>query len=222
MISFYERFKHLISEAGEARWIYSALARHVGVSRAAVKSWADGKSIPNHENQLKIADFFGVNIDWLEYGKGPKLKSSGDHIELISDKVPVIRKLNVRGTAALGTDGYYMELSEDKAGDGYIEVASLDEDAFVIRFKGQSMYPAIRDGWFGVVEPNSNIQIGEFVLVALKDGRRMVKELINKRNGHIELESVNGGTRFTVDWEDIEYAYLVSTIVSPSKFKLYI
>lgn len=131
-----------------------------------------------------------------------------------STKVPVV------GTARLGTDGFYVELEAPAGfGDGYVEHYSADENAYGVRVRGDSMHPAIKHGQVVVVEPNGPLVPGENVLVALRDGRKMVKELVTVRADSITLVSVNSGERMTVQQEEVEFVHAVAAVVSASKWR---
>lgn len=124
------------------------------------------------------------------------------------------------GTARMGEDGFYDEISGiPGAGDGHIDIATTDPNAYGLRVRGNSMAPAIRDGWYVLIEPNSAVVAGEYVLVKLRDGRKMVKELLYMRSDSIEVLSVNGGQRLTVYREEMEAIQAVAAVVSPSKWK---
>ena len=56
------------------------------------------------------------------------------------------------------------------------------------------------------------------MLLKLRDGKKMVKELLFRRPGSIQVMSVNGEERFTVDLEDLEDMQPVGAVVSPSKW----
>ena len=131
-----------------------------------------------------------------------------------STKVPVV------GTAKLGADGFYVELESPTGfGDGYVEHYSADANAYGVRVKGDSMHPAIKHGQVVVVEPNGQLVPGENVLVALRDGRKMVKELVTGRPDSITLVSVNGGDRLTIQREEVEFIHAVAAVVSASKWR---
>lgn len=51
------------------------LAELVGVSRQAVTKWESGKSNPDTENLVRLAEIFGVSIDELCTGEEPKPKA---------------------------------------------------------------------------------------------------------------------------------------------------
>ena len=70
-----------------------------------------------------------------------------------------------------------------------------------------------------VVEPNGAICNGEYVALKLKDGRRLVKELLFRHSDSLVLQSANGSQRLTIEKKDIEQIYPVAAIVPPSKHK---
>jgi phage repressor protein C with HTH and peptisase S24 domain len=121
----------------------------------------------------------------------------------------------VVGTARCGDQGYYMDL---EGGDGYLEF-DTEPGAIAIRIKGHSMHPAIREGWYVVIEPNKTPTIGEYVLAKFKDGKKMVKELIQVKTDGYLLLSVNGDERITASYEDLEDIQPITAIVPPSKHK---
>ena len=41
------------------------LAEKIGIKRNTYSDWENGKCKPNYEKLEKIADFFGVSLDWL-------------------------------------------------------------------------------------------------------------------------------------------------------------
>lgn len=130
-----------------------------------------------------------------------------------------LRNVPVVGTARMGDDGYYDELStEVGAGDGHVEIQTADPNAYCLRVRGSSMHPAIRDGWYVVVEPNSPLALGEYVLVKLANGQKMVKELLYQRQGSIEITSVNGDQRRTIYSDEYTEIQAVGAVVPPSKW----
>ncbi len=130
------------------------------------------------------------------------------------NRTPVI------GTAKLGQDGFYEVLSDlPGAGDGSVEGYSGDANAYALRVRGDSMHPAIRHGSFVVVEPNSRCVPGEYVAIALVDGRKMVKELMIERADEIVVESVNGNHRQIIARTDISLIHPVAAVISASKWR---
>jgi phage repressor protein C with HTH and peptisase S24 domain len=132
------------------------------------------------------------------------------------------RLVPVVGMARLGDNGFYEEISSmTGAGDGMVEAYSNDPHAYALRVRGDSMFPSIRDGWYVIVEPSSAAAPGDYVLIKLKTGQKMVKELIMLRPDGITVVSVNGDARKTIEADEIDPHFgiqAVSAIVSPRKW----
>lgn len=194
------------------------LARKTGVSGGAVTQWLDGSTKGLKAEvaaELELAT--GYRSTWIVTGKGPKTVAPAFEY---AGKVEPGRRVPVVGTAKMGEDGYYEEISSiPGAGDGYIEHTSRDPYAYCLRVRGDSMHPAIRDGSYVVVEPGGQLVPGEYVLLKMRDGRKMVKELLIERPDSIEIESVNGGQRRTIYRDELESIQPVAAIFSRSKWK---
>jgi transcriptional regulator with XRE-family HTH domain len=54
------------------------LAKRFGVSQQAAKKWLDGRTYPETDKLLAMAEWADVNINWLMQGSGPK---HGDRIQ---------------------------------------------------------------------------------------------------------------------------------------------
>lgn len=220
---------HRIREAMEASGKSAAeLARATNKTAGSVSQWLDGtiKSI-KADTAAALESATGFRSTWLATGKGPKLVSetappspfSADTVEYAGEsrrgrRVPVV------GTAKMGQDGFYDEISSvPGVGDGHIEIATEDPNAYCLRVRGQSMFPAIRDGWYVLVKPNGTPHEGEYVLLKLLDGRKMVKELLFRRSDSIEVMSVNGGIRLTFQMSELEGIQAVGAVVAPSQWR---
>lgn len=120
----------------------------------------------------------------------------------------------------MGQDGYYYELEHPAGhGDGFIEAHSADDNAYALRVRGDSMHPAIKHGQIVLVEPAGNCVPGENVLVAMRDGRRMIKELVAAREDSITVMSVNGGQRDTFERQEVDFVHSVAAVFSSSKWR---
>lgn len=205
----------------------TSLAKALDISYQAVRKVLDGRTKSfTAQNNTKAAAWLGVNPDWLSSGTGEMQAPGGRKLTAAEDiaeyggKARASRHVPVVGTAKMGNDGFYDEISEmTGAGDGHIEIATEDPNAYGLRVKGQSMFPAIRDNWYVLIEPNGTPREGEYVLLKLRDGRKMVKEFLYRRNGSIEAMSVNGGERITIDLADLDSMQPVGAVVSPSKWR---
>lgn len=82
------------------------------------------------------------------------------------------------------------------------------------------MQPAIESGWLVVIEPNCELQVGEYVLVKMKDGRCTVKKLLWHKRGEYALLAVNGNERISIKESDVEFVHYVGGVYPPSKWRL--
>lgn len=211
----------------------------VGMSQGTLNG-AEKKSQASRYT-AQLARIYGVDAGWLATGDGDEpvwaselSANDGAPLKNAPVKLPVTSfpelsyagrprnsaRVPVVGTAKLGADGFYVELESPTGfGDGYVEHYSADANAYGVRVKGDSMHPAIKHGQVVVVEPNGQLVPGENVLVALRDGRKMVKELVTGRPDSITLVSVNGGDRITIQREEVEFIHAVAAVVSASKWR---
>ncbi|WP_371435919.1 S24 family peptidase [Polaromonas sp.] len=220
MSTLQDRIAELMTSTG---WKVGDIAELCGVTSSAVTQWKDGptKTI-TLEPAIKIERASGFSALWIASGKGEKMahKPMPEDSTEFAGKVRKLRRVPVVGTAKLGEDGFYDELSPIVGGgDGSMEIYTEDPDAYGLRVRGQSMFPAIRDGWYVVVAPNGTPAIGEYVLLKLTNGKRMVKELLIQRNASIEVMSVNGGERLSFDFTELESIQAVAAVVPPSKWQ---
>ncbi|QHI29001.1 helix-turn-helix domain-containing protein [Acinetobacter haemolyticus] len=224
------------------------LAKIAGVSSPAVTEWEKDSYAPKSESLEAIATYFGVTTSYLirgvSEGETASLKSSnlklldlsqfkkqhnitdGDDAVLFSkmiEKPFVISKrwVPVKAYSKMGMDGYFTDMGyEGNAGDGYIPTHSAGDKAYGIKGTGDSMYPAIRNGWYVVCDPDAEPTPTEFVQVCLKDGRCTIKEFIGIHNNVLNLLAVNGGEKLTFDMDEVESITAITDIVPPSQHKL--
>lgn len=133
---------------------------------------------------------------------------------------PVGFGVPVVGTAQLGDDGYWLETEHPTGhGEGFVQYPTKDQNAYALRVKGDSMRPRIKPGEFVVIEPNHAVVPGDEVMVKTKDGRSMVKLLGSRRNGLVELLSINEDHRpITLDEAQVDKMHYVGGIIKASLY----
>ncbi len=62
----YEVFEQLLQKHGVTSY---KVAKEAGVTQTALSNWKSGRSTPTTKTLQKIADYFGVTIDYLMTGK---------------------------------------------------------------------------------------------------------------------------------------------------------
>lgn len=206
-----------------------AAADAIGCSRTLIIGWESETgtgTIKSSKFQRAAARAYKVRLHWLADGIGESgfpyedgdVEPISTREATISHPASTIRKVPVRGTASMGLDGFWVDLEYPQGdGDGYFEHPTSDPDAYVLRVKGDSMFPAIRSGWYVLIEPNAAIHQGEYVLVKLVDGRKTVKELLWHRSGEYSLLAVSNGERMTIPEDQVTDVHPVVAVLPPSK-----
>lgn len=200
MNTFGDRLKSARKEIGLTQ---QALAKVAGISQATVADIERGRNKGSTES-LQLAKALKVSPDWLATGKGSRELSN------IANEKNYPR---VVGTARMGDFGYYLEL---EGSNGHIEFES-EQGAIAILVRGDSMHPAIRDGWYVIIEPSGSPTVGEYVLLEFTNGKKMVKELLMEKQDCYVVMSVNSGERITVMREELLNIRAISAVVPPSK-----
>lgn len=62
----YEIFEQLLQKHGLSAY---KVAKETGVTQSTLSDWKRGRSTPKTENMKKLADFFGVTVEYLMTGK---------------------------------------------------------------------------------------------------------------------------------------------------------
>lgn len=227
MDSVQEWRRKRLASAAEKQGGKAELGRALGYKDGAFVGQMLRGERPITEKTVSALEAIRGYAGWFGGGPAAELKLSVIAAHGVSEPQPEyagqvanIRSIAVVGTARMGDNGFYEEISAVVgAGDGTIDVFTKDPGAYALRVRGDSMMPAIRDGWYVVVEPNAQPTVGEYVLVKLRNGQKMVKELLYRRQDSIAVMSVNGDVRRTLHADEIEDLQAVSTIVSPSKWR---
>lgn len=192
----YERFEQLLLEKAISAY---KVSKETGISTATLTSWKQGKYTPKPDKLQKIADYFGVQIDWLtgdsEYKTKKEMFDAWDTMynkdENLAEKVRKIEKgirIPVLGNVAAGVPIEVMEdvldweeIPEDMASKG---------EHFGLKIKGDSMSPRILEGDVVIVRSQSDANSGDIVIAKVNGDDVCCKKLIKYDNG-INLISFN-------------------------------
>ncbi|QYY30264.1 hypothetical protein K2O51_23115 [Cupriavidus pinatubonensis] len=207
------------------------LAQLLGVEPAVVRAWLEPEAPKmGLHHAVKLQEAYGYSPKWLLNGAGDQKLSGAVEPELDEPTLPfdtfpipqdAFRRIPVQGMAQLGDNGHFVDVEYPVGhGDGYVYFPTRDPDAYALRCNGESMRPRVKHNEFVVVEPNTQIQNGDEVLVKSQDGRVMVKELAYVRDGIVHLSSVNekhGMLR--IPHEQVERMHFVAGIVKRSAWR---
>ncbi len=78
----YEIFLKLLNEKGVTPY---KVGKATGIAGSTFTDWKSGRSVPKQEKLQKIADYFGVSLDYLMTGKESALKMDSLYTDENSD-----------------------------------------------------------------------------------------------------------------------------------------
>lgn len=216
------------------------LAKRLQISYQAVAKVRNGGAFGS-DNNIKAARLFGVRAEYLAKGTLPREAPTNTGWSKTSESMKVLgtiepseaqsnvedapplkatRLIPVVGEVKGGDDGFLEELQYPVGhGEGCVDYPTTDSAAYALRVRGDSMHPRYRAGEFIVVTPSTEAQPSDDVVVALKDGRKLLKVLNWIQDGEIQLLSVNNHfAPLTLQIAEIEFVHLVDGRVRRSAF----
>jgi phage repressor protein C with HTH and peptisase S24 domain len=210
--------------ANLARWIkdhcegqQAKFVELTGINQGELSSLLKDKSF-GEKKARKLEQQAGMPPLYLDMAEGVNLlELPVGSIAINKNKlamVPVVGKSMGGLPDRLFTD-------EGRAVDGfdeYAEVLSTDPNAFVARVDGNSMYPKYVQGDYALVEPGTDPELEDDVIVKLTTGEVMLKRLMSRRGG-IHLASYNETTTYLYQKEQIVWMYYVAHPIPSRRIK---
>jgi repressor LexA len=160
------------------------LAEKLYRSESAVRMWELGKSEPDGDTLVNMANIFGVSVDHI-LGKEPSHLPPSNLSPLPQRGM---RVLPVYETVSAGFGAQAEDCIIDYL-PCFIISDSEAENSIAIKVKGDSMYPKIEDGDIIRVIKQNNADDGQ-IAVVLVDDEGFVKRVHYTADG-IELQSIN-------------------------------
>ena len=149
-------------------------AKEMGILQSTLSSWETGRYEPDSEMLVKIANYFGVTVDYLLGGKkvSNSIKTKGKWIPVLGD------------VAA----GIPIEAVEDIVDYEEIDAAlAATGDFFGLRIKGSSMEPRIREGDVVIVRKQDDADTGDTAVVMVNGDSATVKRIKKEPDGSLVL-----------------------------------
>ena len=159
-----------------------AFAADLGVTQPTVSDWESGRKVPSAKSTAKIADYFGVSVDYVLGREEPNVAGAVMSRAVIS--------INVYGQIPAGVP---IEAIEDIIDTEQIpaEWASGSREYFALQVKGDSMYPAYLDGDIVIVRKGSACQTGDDCVVYVNGYDATLKRVKLHEDGGIEIVPLN-------------------------------
>lgn len=130
-------------------------------------------------------------------------------------RVYVVGRANGGLPERIWTDGGYLVGATEE----FAMLATDDPSAFLTPVIGTSMAPVYNPGDFAFVEPGTEIDLGDDVLVRLQTGETMLKRLLVRRSEGIQLGSHSEPGTLFFKPEEITWMYYVAHPVRRKKIK---
>ena len=158
---FRQNLVRLLKKTGTGQ---NELAKHIGVTPAAVNNWTRGTNVPRMEKIDKICAYFGVSRN-----------------DLVSDSKRKDYRIPILGTVVAGVP---MEAIENI--DGYIDKTPKmmdDADYFALKIKGQSMEPELHEGDTVIVRVQPEVENGQIAIVTVNGDEATCKQVVRSKDG---------------------------------------
>lgn len=195
------------------------LAKLVGMGQSTLTEAE--KSGQGSSFTAQIAAACDVDELWLATGEGDMLRRPAG----LEGAQPVRPgKINSVAVVGRGNGGVMPEriwTDEDYpagATGEVAEIASTDPQAFVIEVEGTSMAPKYMPRAFALVEPGTDIDLEDDVLVRLVSGETLLKRLVSRRAGY-SLASYGDAIVHFFKPEEVLWIYYVAYPVPRKKIK---
>ncbi|MGG6309847.1 LexA family transcriptional regulator [Paenibacillus macerans] len=177
----YEVFEQLLAERGITAY---RLAQETGVSTATLTGWKQGKYTPKTDKLQKIADYFGVSIEYLQ-GKteqpGHSTISTIKNADLV--QIPIYGEIRAGYNSLAQQDiiGYEI-VSRDAVSDG---------EYFYLIVKGDSMIDeGIAEGMRVLVRKQRTCQHGKIGVVIVNGDEGTLKRVYYE-DDNVILQAAN-------------------------------
>lgn len=160
------------------------VTKAIGLSNATATDWKKG-SVPRDTTLLKIADYFGVSVEYFK-GEPERAQTESETIALDQHN---IRMVPLFQTVSAGFGAYASEDIQDYM-PVYFHNPSESAQTICIKVRGDSMYPKIEDGDIIQVHKQESVDDGSIAVVLLDGDEGLVKKVQYSPNG-VDLISMN-------------------------------
>lgn len=178
----YKIFEALLRERGVTAY---QVSKATGISTGSLSDWKNGRSSPKIDKLKKIADYFGVSVDYLLGGNEEKpAASEGDELQRLGlEPYRPKGQMPILGRVAAGLPMY-----ADENIIGYCANDFTDgESYYALTVHGDSMNAAgIDDGDLVVVRQQPTVDDGQ-IAVVLVDGQEATIKYVRQQGDVIVL-----------------------------------
>ena len=160
------------------------VAEAFGVTPQAVSQWERGEDAPTARNLEKMAELYGVPMDWLTRRPGAHVVTQTGRQ---ATRIPLISRI----AAGLWTPTW--NPYEPGQADTFLYTdVQVSDQAFALELEGSSMETEFRSGDTVIIDPRVAARPGDFVAAKIdNDDDATFKKYRPKAQGIIELVPLN-------------------------------
>lgn len=120
----YDIFEQLLQKYGVTAY---KVSKATGVTQTSLSNWKSGRSTPNTKTLQKIADYFGVTVDYLMTGKEESTKKEPaltpkDERDIAKDLENIMQKLKSGEAGPASFEGTDIPESDQELFAGQLEL----------------------------------------------------------------------------------------------------
>lgn len=217
ILPMHESMQRLYKAAKDLRGMegQSAVADLLGFSPQVLNNWE--KRGISQGGAIRAQEKIGCSPSWVTKGEGWMAATQPISYPVNPSsfrKVWVVGKGQGGLPERVWTDGDHPV----GATDAYAEVATADQHAFLVRVVESSMSPRFQPGEYALVEPGTEPELEDDVLVRLATGETMIKRLLSRRDGY-RFGSWNDPGVLSFRPEEVTWIYYIAHSVPSRKIK---
>lgn len=185
-----KRLKQLRQEASLSQ---AELGKIFGKAPSAISMWESGMRQPGIEQTQRIADYFGVSLDYLMGNSDIRSSSSalgGQDSSLKPVEAPhELCMIDIVANVKAGPGGVPRE---ELQGKEFAHGISDPSQYRFLRVEGKSMSPRIEPGDLALVHLQNDVDSGQLAVIIINDEEAVIKKVIkDDSTGSISLVSFN-------------------------------
>lgn len=170
--------KRIFELIGDKRGARKSLGEAIGINPNRISDWESGRLTNYHKYAAKIAEYYGVSLDWLSGLTDERITT--EKPVTIDDELEDLRfiRFPIIGTISAGNGCVAREeLTGDYAYFSETDLHAPASEYFVLRIKGDSMYPQMLDGDSVLVRRKSSVDSGKIAVIIFNGEEATVKRV---------------------------------------------
>ncbi|MGL6026886.1 MAG: S24 family peptidase [Vibrio sp.] len=183
------------------------LAKRLGVTPKAVSKWLNAESMPRQNKMAELADYLGVSLYWLQYGKTEQAQTIKGNAEILGnmqvwdsstplsdDEVAIPFLSDVRLSAG---NGFMCDAERDSGFRLRFAKSTLrrhnvnPSDALCVSVTGNSMEPVLPDGSTVGIDCGNKALVDSKIFAINHNSELFIKRLYRLPGGGLRIYSFN-------------------------------